>query len=113
MKLPAGDHAKVSDAKILDYLLSDTHPDGGSKARFFRQLGYERASWQQLRDDLTGSLSEASVVALEPDEHGQKYVARAILKGPNGASARIRSIWIVEPEQTIPRLVTAYPGEET
>jgi len=38
--LPHAVHAFVDDAKICDYLLSDTYPVGRFKARVFRSLGY-------------------------------------------------------------------------
>ena len=40
-----------------------------------------------------------------------KYVIRANLKGPNGETAEIVSVWILLSEEDVPRLVTAYPGE--
>ncbi len=33
--LPNAERAVVSERKVVDYLLSETHPDGRGKARFF------------------------------------------------------------------------------
>jgi hypothetical protein len=41
MKLPNADKAYVPPNKLLDYLLSLSHPVGGSKARFFRSAGFD------------------------------------------------------------------------
>jgi hypothetical protein len=45
-------------------------------------------------------------------QHGRKYVIRANLKGPNGRTFAMQSIWIVLKGEDLPRFVTAYPGEE-
>jgi hypothetical protein len=34
----------------------------------------------------------------------------AILKGPSGQSAMVRSVWFVPKDGGAPRFVTAYPG---
>lgn len=52
MKLPGNRHAIVQDGKLASYLLSDTHPVGKAKARYFRSLGYSTANAGQLKDDL-------------------------------------------------------------
>jgi hypothetical protein len=41
MMLPKGDGAYVDRTKIIDYLLSLSHPDGRSKAEFFRRFGFK------------------------------------------------------------------------
>ena len=41
MKLPGGDQAFIPRAKLTNYLLSDVHPVGRSKARFFASLGFD------------------------------------------------------------------------
>jgi hypothetical protein len=40
VKLPNHEHAVVPRAKILDYLLSDSHRDGQHKAAFFKRFGF-------------------------------------------------------------------------
>src|SRR6266536_1573356 len=44
--------------------------------------------------------------------HGQKYILDGRLRSPSGRSAVVRTIWIVDRGEDIPRLVTAYPHEE-
>ncbi|MGE3402794.1 MAG: DUF6883 domain-containing protein [Vicinamibacterales bacterium] len=38
------------------------------------------------------------------------FTIRAILKGPNGESALVVSVWFVPHDRGVPRFVTAYPG---
>jgi uncharacterized protein DUF6883 len=42
MKLPFVDRAEISEAKIVNYLLSATHRAGKSKASFLCSLGLSR-----------------------------------------------------------------------
>jgi len=43
MKLPDREKAYIPLLKIKDYLLSETHPIGKSKAKFFRSCGIVNA----------------------------------------------------------------------
>ena len=40
MKLPYAAKARVERKKIVEYLLSFSHPDGSSKAEFFSRFGF-------------------------------------------------------------------------
>jgi hypothetical protein len=46
--LPNASRAVVPEAKITRYLLSETHPAGRSKARFFTAHGFSPAQWEVL-----------------------------------------------------------------
>jgi hypothetical protein len=83
--LPHAAHAIVDEAKIGDYLLSDTHPVGRFKARVFRSLGYTVESWTRLRDDLLHHGQTGTVQRIESSAYGMKVVISATLKGPNGS----------------------------
>ena len=79
--LPHADQALVDEAKICDYLLSDTHPVGRFKARVFRSLGYTVESWTRLRDDLLHHGQTGKVQRIEMSAYGMKVVISATLKG--------------------------------
>ena len=102
--------AEIDPQKLHGYLLSPTHPVGRFKARFFAALGYSAEGWQQFEADLrTQHLTQEA----EPGEswpEGQVFTIRAILKGPHGQSAAVRSVWFIAAGGTRPRFVTAYPG---
>lgn len=110
MKLPDADRAVIDPAKLRGYLLSETHLVGRFKARFFAQLGYSAEGWEQLASDLRTQHLAADAVALEPTHYGQKYRIRAILKGPS-RQAIVVSVWVVRTGESVPRFVTAYPGD--
>jgi hypothetical protein len=48
MRLPNSEHLQVDRKKIVDYLLSSSHPDGRAKAEFFRRFGFRRERWEVL-----------------------------------------------------------------
>src|SRR5471030_2789392 len=104
--------AEIDSEKLRGYLLSATHPVGRFKARFFAALGYSADDWQTLEADLRiQHLSQdAEPGAVTP--HGQPYTIRAILKGPNGESAPLVSVWFIRSSAQEPHFVTAYPGDE-
>jgi len=46
MKLPHVAKARVEKKKIVEYLLSASHPDGSAKARFFIRFGFTSKEWK-------------------------------------------------------------------
>lgn len=111
LQLPNKEKAYVPRHKIVNYLLSETHTVGRSKARFFRPLGFDENTASELEQGLleiaqTGEVRESIV-----SPHGTKYVIDGFLKTPRGFSVRIRTIWIIEIHHQAPRFVTAYPIE--
>lgn len=110
MRLPNASAARVEFEKIVGYLLSDVHPVGKTKAQFFRGLGSDTGRPEELLAALLRIAREEAVVEQEATAFGTKYVIDGALEGPAEASARVRTVWIVERESAVPRLVTAYPA---
>jgi hypothetical protein len=110
MKLPNADQAVVSQQKITDYLLSLTHRDGQSKARFFLRFGFAPAQWTVFAEALRqhAITNDVGDVVLSP--FGTRYVVDGPLVAPDGRTPSIRVVWFIEIDETIPRLVTAYPS---
>lgn len=52
MRLPNAEHLPVDREKIVDYLLSASHPDGQAKAEFFRRFGFRQDQWGMLAESL-------------------------------------------------------------
>ncbi len=112
MKLPNSAAAVVAEEKIRDYLLNAAHPDNGGKAAFFIAIGFQRESWNALADALRELARTARISAEFDSAHGQKYIVDGRIQSPSGRSPVVRTIWIVDRGDDIPRLVTAYPHEE-
>ena len=111
MKLPNAQDAIIESDKLQDYILAPEHPVGRFKAAFFRAIGYSRANWAQLESDLREFHLSEGVSDTVESRYGMKYVIRANLKGPNGETVEIVSVWIILNGEKLPRFVTVYPGE--
>jgi hypothetical protein len=108
MRLPRPEDAVVDEAKIRDYLLSESHPVGRFKALVFRRIGYVSQNWQTLAADLKRFARDNDAVAIDSNAFGRKYAVRGTLKGPKG-DLSLATVWIVLVGETFPRFVTAYP----
>ncbi|HET7145518.1 MAG TPA: hypothetical protein VFI68_15980 [Anaerolineales bacterium] len=111
MELPNKSKALVSPEKITDYLLSETHAVGKSKARYFRSFGFDENRATELANTLLTIAQNEQIVDSETTRYGTKYVIDGEFLAPNGVMIQIRTIWIIEKMQDIPRFITAYPVE--
>lgn len=109
MKLPNAHLASVEPEKIHSYLLSEAHPIGRFKRTFFSSLGYNAAQWERLHDDIIEIAQENEASPGRSSVFGVKFDVDGMLLGPNGTSARIRTVWIVRNDERSPRFVTAFP----
>lgn len=109
-KLPHCEKARVDDNKLYKYLLNPTHPDGKSKARFYERIGYSLEEGELLRDALLSLACLGVVVKVQPNPDGIKYVVIGPLNAPNGRTYELLTIWVIEPPDNEPRLITAYPN---
>ena len=112
MKLPKAELALVEREKITEYLLNPEHPDNGGKAEFFLALGFQRDDWEIMATALSRlAVTHAAAKSME-SAHGKKYILDGVIETPLGKTPVVRTIWIVDSGETVPRLVTAYPHEE-
>lgn len=112
MNVPNADLALVEREKITEYLLNPEHPDNGGKAEFFLALGFRRDGWEIMATAL-GRLAVTYAVAKSMESaHGKKYILDGAIETPVGKTPVVRTVWIVNTGETVPRLVTAYPHEE-
>lgn len=112
MKLPNASAAAVAQEKISDYLLNAAHPDNGGKSAFLISLGFDRDDWDALAMAFKELAQNTEVSASLDSTHGRKYIVNGRLRSPSGRSPVVRTIWIVDRGDDIPRLVPAYPHEE-
>ncbi len=109
MRLPNGENAVVPRAKLVDYLLSPTHPVGRHKATVFRRFGFGEQEADALEDGLLQLARSGDISETVGSAHGVKYVLYGPVRAPDGAVVRVRTVWIVEAGDDRPRLVTALP----
>jgi hypothetical protein len=109
MQLPNLENAYIPPAKLVNYLLSPTHPVGGPKARFFRSTGFDESTAASLEQALIDIARSEEVTEVEQTRHGTKYAVEGDIRTPAKGVRRVRTVWIIEAGQQRPRLVTAYP----
>jgi hypothetical protein len=110
MLLPNRDKAYVPSDKLSGYLLSESHPVGKSKARFFRAHGYDTETIDLFERDLLSIARTNPLKQVVESPHGIKYTISGTMNTPRGTQISVETVWITEPDDDRPRLVTAYPG---
>jgi hypothetical protein len=109
MKLPYAAKARVDRKKIVEYLLSLSHPDGTSKARFFSRFGFRVDKWEVLARALRKHGREHVVSVSVESAHGTRHSVDGMLETPDGRNPEIRTVWILTKRSRAPRLITAHP----
>jgi hypothetical protein len=110
MQLPNLERAEISAEKLRDYLLSETHPVGRFKYKFFSALGYTALEWQSLERDIRVALVGSPARPVGDDKYGTRYAVSCMLKGPNGESAMVQTLWLIPRGFDSPSFITAYPN---
>jgi hypothetical protein len=109
MQLPFAEMAVVDRRKLTDYLLSDSHPQGRSKARFFLRLGFSLDRPEELAEQLRRLALEAKMTETMT-KYGPKYRGSGRILSPTGRAATVTTIWVLRDGMPPPLLVTAYPA---
>ena len=75
-------------------------------------LGYRTAEWRVFRQSLAEVALTGRIQACVTTAHGAKYIIDGDVNVPRGGRATIRTVWIIDADADVPRLVTAYPAED-
>jgi len=110
MKLPNRESAYIPPPKLISYLLSETHPVGRSKAKFWRAVGFDETNVAMLERGLIAIAHSEEVKEIVSSPYGVKYVIEGTLQTPAGNLIQVRTVWIIDTGQDHPRFVTAYPA---
>ena len=108
--LPNAETAYVEQQKITGYLLNDTHPQGRSKARFFRAFGFAPERWEEMAGALFFQAQTGGVVSRVSLPDSVQYAVEGEMSAPDGRRPLVRTVWETRPDETRPRLITAYPA---
>ncbi len=109
MNLPNRETAFIQPQKLLEYLLSETHSVGGSKAKLLRGAGFNEENVDILEQRLLEIARLQSVKEVVTSPHGTKYIIEGEIEAPNGYLISLRTVWIIDMGQETPRFVTAHP----
>ena len=109
MKLPNAEQCEVEESKIKDYLLNSSHPVGGSKARFFLDMGFRSDTWQVFAETLRRHGLSRDIVSSRETKFGTHFVVAGLLRPAAGNERDVCTVWQLNRGTVAPRLVTAYP----
>ena len=107
-KLPEVERAQVPLEKLRDYSLNPKHDKGKHKAHVFAALlGFTAADAERLREMILAAVLTVEARPGGTDEHGTRYTVDFEAPGLSG-TVIIRTAWIIDAGETIPRLVSCY-----
>jgi len=109
MRLPHAEHALVSLGKVTGYLLSESHPVGRHKSRWFRSLGFSHPL--ELARALVAVARTGGVIDALDSAFGRRYIVDGWLSRPSGRVIGVRTVWIIVTGTATHQLVTAYPRQ--
>ena len=108
MKLPP--EVVVSQEKLTRYLLAWRARN--DKSGLLATAGYELSNWEVLEADLRELAAMAEAVSERATDFGQIISAKGTLRGPNGVTLRVKTIWIRLDATNETRFVTLHPDKE-
>jgi hypothetical protein len=68
-----------------------------------------RFAVSQFQQGLIRIAQTELVIEITETAHGKKFVMDGELETPKGDKIHLRTVWIIETGDSVPRLVTAYP----
>lgn len=105
MKLPSD--SLIAREKLSAYLLRPR--DDHDKAGFLALAGYSTAAPGRLEADLRMQILPLEASPAGSTVYGDKFVIRGSLRGPNGRTLRILSVWMLEKASGLTKFITLYP----
>ena len=109
MKLPA--NCEIPLPKLLQYLLVPLAR--ADKSKFLARAGYTTENPLALIADIRSQILPLDATPAGATLFGDFFEIRGTLRGPNGLSLRVKTIWIREHLQGSTRFVTLLPDKST
>jgi hypothetical protein len=108
VKLPAD--VVIAQEKLRHYLLLPREEN--DKSKFLAMAGYTLANWETLDHDLRQLAITQDISITEPSLYGTKYEVCGQLRGPNGRTLPVVTVWITLHATGETRLVTLFPDRK-
>jgi hypothetical protein len=94
--------------KIVNYLLSESHPQGKSKCKFFNKFGFSPNDPEKLEFALQSHPVDHEFVKAVWTDFGLRYEVECSIRSPDGRDPCVVSVW-QENKDGLPAFITAYP----
>lgn len=100
----------IDPRKLTHYALCIENPKGKDKALMFRTyLGYTLDNYQSLLRQIQTRAFDAEAIAQREDIHGKRYQVDIEVEGTQPRQKEnVRTGWLVLPDASQARLITAY-----
>ena len=106
---------KDSELKYDGYLLKLDHSDGGSKAKFLKDvLGYKIGDGKLLHNAISEAINDKLPNVVERTKFGLKYTFNTKIKSKDGNYKSANIVVVVQKDngKTIWRIITLYPDKK-
>ena len=108
MILPNADKVIINPAKITDYVLNYEHFEGKHKAKVFESaLGLNKGNASFLITEIKKAVLGEDAIKQSESVFGERWIVDFSLKF-NDSEVLIRTAWIIDYKDNIPRFVTCY-----
>lgn len=110
----AGD-LRYSKKKTETYLLNESHPVGGSKAKFMKEvLGYEKTDSKLFHKNIISAIIGKSPDKSNKTDYGLKHTYNVKLIGKNGKSVNANVVIVIQKDngRKTYKTVTVYPDKK-
>lgn len=112
--------SKVSDVrynrkKTVEYLLNPNHPQGGSKAKFMKEvLGYTQSDAKLFHKNVVSAIQGKTPYKTTTSEYGVKHVYNTELISKSGSKVKANVVVVIQKDsgRTTYKIVTVYPGKK-
>lgn len=103
----------IDKVKVTNYLLNINHPEGQSKAIFFKLHGFDQQRPKQFQNAIKSHfyVNLGTAISVET-AYGIKILIQGPIETPIGKEVFIKSVWFQELNSDFVKLVTAYPSND-
>ncbi len=108
-RLPNAELAWVPLEKMTEYLLNPLNPQARSKPDDFAKMRYDSQNIDVLERDLISVAQNYPPIEERVFPDYATYRVEGNIATPKDGNRYIRTVWEIRPDDTRPRLVTAYP----
>jgi hypothetical protein len=111
--LPNAQEAKIDRAKFEKYSMDPNNPKNEGKWEAFEAIGYNvhnelerNVGAQDVIAQLRSQLSNAPASAGKANPFGRGFEVMVEINGPNGKAGTLVTLWQIDVDDTIPRLIS-------
>lgn len=105
---------RYSKKKTEGYLLNPSHPKGGAKAKFMKDvLGYSQSDSKVFHKNVVSSLVGKIPKKSEATQFGVKHTYKTKIAGKDGQSVSANVVVVIQKDngRTTYKIVTVYPDK--